>query len=216
MEFEEPSSSTFVYMGWSVDLHRVGPFVLPSAKRQKILPGLRNVRSLLLDQGADHVRILETTFLPPLPGAPHFDVALLADGPGISVQMAEQLVESSGVSPAQWMTVAHDVARFGDTDRHPGPVLLNHFVGSASPAATVAAWRGISQWYRAILGVDNSTLLEPEPNSRFLVINYAGIPGSVSRFMLDQIARPSFYRSVIGPLTSIGSHACPLFARRIS
>ena len=62
----------------------------------------------------------------------------------------------------------------------------------------------------------NSTLIEFTDSQPFAVMNYASIPGPVTRFMLDQMLRPSFYRNVTGRLKKIGARPLPVFARRIN
>ncbi|MDH6245541.1 hypothetical protein [Mycobacterium sp. OTB74] len=63
--------------------------------------------------------------------------------------------------------------------------------------------------------MDNSTLLAFDDASRFVIVNYASIPGPVVRFMADQLLRPSFRTNVMGPLASVDARALPLFARRV-
>lgn len=211
-----PIPGRFLYVAWNVSLRLIGPFVTPSRARHRALDAIRShIGALESIPGIGSIRLLESTFVVPLPGAPRFDVALLVDGSDAAVETAQSVVGQLDVGEHWLMTSACNVKRFGDTDGPAGPILLNHFASSRSSSDVAGVWSGISEWYGRVLGVDNSTLLALDESDRYVMMNYARIPGSVVRFMADQVLRPSFRSHVVGPLKSLDARALPVFARRI-
>lgn len=203
-------------MAWKVHLRLIGPFVMPSPVRRRklatIQSGLAQLASL---PGMGSVRLLESMFVVPLPGGPRFDVALLIDGTEEAIEAARLVIERLDIGECAVAASGCNVERFGDTDGRDGPILLNHFISSRPAAEVAAVWSAISDWYARVLGVDNSTLLAFEDSPRFVVMNYASIPGPVVRFMADQLLRPSFRQNVLGPLKAVDAQALPVFARRV-
>jgi hypothetical protein len=190
--------------------------VLPSEVRRRQLAAVRGALAQLESiPGIGCARLLESTFVVPLTGGPRFDVAILINGSEEAIDAARQVIERSGVGEPSFVAAACNVERFGDTDALDGPILLNHFISSRSAEEVARVWSGISDWYGEVLGVDNSTLLAFDDSFRFVVVNYASIPGPVVRFMADQLVRPSFRENVLGPLKTVDARALPLFARRV-
>lgn len=217
MERSDPITGEVAYLAWSIEFRCLGPFILPSRRRRRFLNELENLTPALNGEVAvEDIRLFEATFAPPLSGRPRFDIVLIANGrPGITATIDERVGAALSVKPAIARS-ARNAIRFGDTDRAPGQVLLNHFASSAGASEVAETWTRISEWYGSTLGVTNSTLLvfdEPRP---YAVLNYARVPGPVPRFMLDQLLRPSFYSHVRAKLKSVDARALPVFARRIS
>lgn len=206
----------FLYTAWNVHLRLIGPVVAPSQARRRKLDAIGECLTQLESiPGMGSVRLLESTFIVPLPGAPLFDVALLIDGSEEAVEAARLVVDRIDIGEPSLMTSASNVERFGDTDTYDRPILLNHFVSSRPAGEVARVWSGISDWYGQVLGVDNSTLLAFDKPSRYVVMNYAGIPGPVVRFMAGQVLRPSFRSHVLDPLKTVDARALPVFARRV-
>ncbi|MBB5918316.1 hypothetical protein BJY24_007228 [Nocardia transvalensis] len=213
----ETIPTEFTYFAWNIDLHTAGPFVRPSDHRRSALEKIRRVaRDLDAHNGVHRVRLFESTFIPPLPDRPRFDVILLTDSDGPVRAEFDVARKRHDVPDPALVTAATNAARFGDTDNLDGPILLNHFVGETDPQTAISAWKTISQWYASVLDVTNSTLLEFEPGTPYLIVNYAVVPGPVPRFMANQLLRPSFYRNVNRRLGKIGARARPLFAKRVA
>jgi hypothetical protein len=212
----EPIPGRFLYIAWNTHLRLIGPFVAPSHARHRKLDAIRTCLTQLESiPGMGSVRLLESTFVVPLPGAPRFDVALLIDGSAAAVETAQLMIGRLNIGEPALMTSACNVQRFGDTDSLDGPILLNHFLSSRPSSEVARVWSGISDWYGQVLGVDNSTLLAFADSCRYVVMNYASIPGPVVRFMADQVLRPSFRSHVVGPLKTVDARALPVFARRV-
>lgn len=216
MKATERVPGKFLYLAWNVHLRLIGPFVAPSSARHRTLGSLQSGLTRLESiPGMGSVRLLESTFVAPLPGAPRFDVALLINGSDEAIAAARGLLAALDIGEPSLITSASNVQRFGDTDSSDGPILLNHFTSASSPEDVASVWSGISDWYGQVLGVDNSTLLAFEDPCGYVVMNYASIPGPVVRFMAGQLLRPSFRSQVIAPLKTVDARALPVFARRV-
>lgn len=216
IEYIEPLSDVFTYVAWEVDPRRVGPVFLESSMRSVVAHELTVISDSIAQlPGVGRVRALETTFIPPLRGAPSFDLVILARA---DRDLRPELLEaatSAGLPEPVLAVSAINAAKFGDTEEADGNILLNHFAGSATPAAAIDAWRSVSSWYAQVLHVDNSTLLQFDQPAPFLIMNYVRIPGRVPAFLAQQLARPSFYRNVSAVLGKVGIHPFPVFVRSI-
>lgn len=207
----------FTYLAWSVGSPRVGPFVLTSRRRTDAAATLTRIASAVEKlPGVARVRVLGSTFIPPLPGVPQYDLAALAHGEHpLDTELATRAREA-GLPEPVLATTARNVVRFGDTDASDGNILLNHFVGKASAPVAVEAWTAATTWYSDVLGVDNSTLLQFEQPAPFLVMNYARIPGAPGPFVLQQILRPSFHQQVGKVLDRAGVRPLPVFLKAVT
>jgi hypothetical protein len=217
--FREPLSSTFVYAAWSIDPVRIGPFVRSSRARRQGIEVIGGIaRTLAQRPDVEGIRLFETSFIPPLPGVPNYDVVMLVCAR--TTQCANGIVNDPLLRSVDSATVftASNAARFGDTESPPSGVniLLNHFVGPSDRSAAVSAWREISAWFAAKLQVDNSTLLYPEDGAPYVLVNYVRLPSAVVPFLLGQLLRPSFHRFVRSLLTRHGLTSLPLFVRPVT
>jgi hypothetical protein len=126
-------------------LRLIGPFVLPSEMRRAHLAALPTVVIQLESMpGITGVRLLESTFVVPLPGGPRFDVVLMVNGDDVAIESAHRVISRSGLPEPSFESTARNVERFGDTDALDGPILLNHFASSRSPEEVARVWTGIS------------------------------------------------------------------------
>ncbi|MGO1971647.1 MAG: hypothetical protein ACTH2Q_01690 [Propionibacteriaceae bacterium] len=159
---------------------------------------------------------LEATVIAPIKGGPEYDLTLLVHSvEPLQAELIGRASESGFPEPVLALT-AKNSGLIGDTEAQDGEILLNHFVGTASPQVAVETWKSVSTWYLDKLGVDNSTLLEYTGDPPFLLMNYARLPGKVVPFLAGQLTRPSFYRVVRRQLHEAGITPYPLFARRAS
>ena len=212
MQLIDPIPGHFTYVAWRVSPPRLITTASSTPRRDL----LDQVATLLpsLGPAATDTRLFEVTSIAPVPGRPTNDVIALVNAGTDLTRTIEQAAIEAGIAPSLTLP-ATNAARFGATDAHPGPFLLNHFVGDVTADRAAQAWRTISNWYADTLGVDNSTLLQFEPQAPFVITNYVGIPTNVPRFMAAQMLRPSFYGNVARPLSRLGLRPCPVFARRI-
>jgi hypothetical protein len=217
--FLEPLTSTFVYVAWSVDPVRMGPFVRRSAVRREKIDEIRGlVDGLMRRREIEGVRLFEASFMPPLPNLPAYDVVMLARARSTEGAVClSQDHQLKATDPAT-VFVAGNGARFGVTENGPARanILLNHFVGPPDRPDAVTAWRAVSGWYTAKAGVDNSTLLRSEDPAPFILVNYVRLPATVVGFLLNQLLRPSFHRYVRALLAQHQLTALPLFVRNVS
>jgi hypothetical protein len=214
----EPLSCSFLYVAWSVDPVRVGPFVRPSDRRRRKIDEIRHIAGVLTDDPEiDGVRLFEASFMPPLPDMPKYDVVMLARAH--TTESAAQILQDRRLARIEPTTafVATNGARFGVTEngRADANILLNHFVGPSDRSAAVKAWRALSGWYTAKVGVDNSTLLRTEDGAPFVLVNYVRLPATVVGFLLNQLLRPSFHRYVRALLEHHRLTSLPLFVRNV-
>lgn len=219
-QFTEPVPGPWLYLGLDVDPRTIGPRVRPSAERARVIA---RCHALLADVGAGdeggpaQATVLETVLIPPISGVPRLDVVVLARAgtapvDGAPLAAVRAAFEAEGLPVVQAMT-AHNVRRFGDTERTRDAVfLLNHFTAADADAAQ-AAWEDISGWYTAVLGVDNSTLLRPEPAAPYALVNYVRLPGAPVPFLLRQLLSPSYYPQVRARLRAHGMAFLPLLLR---
>ena len=214
--FVEPLGSTFVYVAWRVDPVRVGPFVRRSDIRRAKIDEIRTLAGVLTHRREiEGVRLFETSFMPPLPNMPNYDVVMLARAGSTeaAAQIGTITVEGNrsddgipGLQCACFGVTENGMARAN--------ILLNHFVGPPDRSAAMTAWRAISGWFTTKMGVDNSTLLCTEDPAPFVLVNYVRLSrGPVVGFLLNQLLRPSFHRYVRALLKRYQSTPLPLFVR---
>lgn len=216
MRFEEPLGGWFTHLTWNIDLRLRGPFVRPSTRRTEFEEPLTSLATRLLEDGdALTASALEVTVLPPLAGGPRYDLALLIRAEEPLGEVLTDRASACGLPAPTLALAGRNAGRFGRTEGRDGAILLNHFAGSSTPEHATEAWKAVSQWYVDALGVDNSTLLEFDPEAPFLTMNYAVIPGRVTPFLAGQLLRPSFHRVVRRRLRESGITPLPLFARRL-
>jgi hypothetical protein len=214
--FTAPIPGTWLYLGLAADPRTIGPRVRRSTERARVIA---RCHALLDEVGGDlaEATVFETVLIPPIRGVPRFDVVVLARagvGPGDAGALAavRAAFEADGVPVVQAMT-AHNVRRFGDTERtRDATFLLNHFTAADADTAQ-AAWEDISGWYAAVLGVDNSTLLRPEPAAPYALVNYVRLPIAPVPFLLRQLVSPSYYRQVRARLRAHRMAFLPLLLR---
>ena len=209
-----PQPGWFTYVAWTLTSARLGPFVVPNARRRQAVHILGSVvHEVEQVAGVDQVRVLEATFIPPLRGGPRYDLVVLARGNAPVTDNLLACSRAAGMPDPSFVATARNVVRFGDTEEPAGNILLNHFLGTTDASSAVDAWTSAARWYSDELHVDNSTLLQFEQPAEFLIMNYARIPGAVLPFMAQQLLRPSFYRQVQAVLRRTGVRPFPIFLK---
>lgn len=213
--FRPPSTSGFLYVGLSVDPPRL-PLVRSSRTREDAV-GACLAAGAALAERSDVLRttVFEAVLMPPLEGAPRFDVTMLieTDGP-------ESLGDVGGAAEvgavgAELVMPAVNPTRIGTTeDPLEGVYLFNHFRADDADTA-VRVWEDLAGWYIAKVGVDNSLPLRAVGPSPFPFVNYARLPGRAVPFLLNQLLRPSFHRFVRRRLREHGMTALPVLYRPV-
>lgn len=213
--FTDPLPGPWLYLGLSVDPRTWGPRVRPSAERTRAIERCRALLGRL--DGLVDATVLETVLIPPIGGVPRYDVVVLArggDGDGGALAAARTAFADASLPVALAMT-ARNVRRFGDTARtRAATFLLNHFT-APDPDTAQAVWEDISGWYAGVLGVDNSTLLRPDPGAPYALVNYVRLAGAPVPFLLRQLVTPSYYRQVRARLRAHDMAFRPLLLRPV-
>ena len=94
-----------------------------------------------------------------------------------------------------------------------GTFLFNHY--GRGPRRRCGERGDLTGWYTTKTGVDNSTLLRPIGEAPYAFVNYVRLPRGPIRFMLDQLARPSFHTFVRTKLRANGMVAMPLLCEPV-
>ncbi len=217
--FREPSTDRFVYAGWSVDPPRV-PRVGRSSRRREAID---RIATLATDSERDPevvgVAVYETRLIAPVPGTPRLDVLLLARA--TTGAAATRVVDAVRAHEPDLLMRARNTRRIGDTDAPgTGTFLFNHF-SATDPATAVPAWEQAGAWFVAKMGVDNSTLLQPDDDAddadddSYPLVNYVQAPCGPGAFLRRQLTRPSFHTHVRRLLREYGMVSFPLLARQV-
>ncbi|RKS08809.1 hypothetical protein DFP74_4531 [Nocardiopsis sp. Huas11] len=158
-------------------------------------------------------RVFEAVLMPPLKGAPRFDVTMLVETGSPAVLDAVRAAADFDALGADLVMPAVNPARIGDTeDPADGVYLFNHFVAEDGDAG-VRVWEDLAGWYTVKTGVDNSLPLRAVGPSPFAFVNYARLPGGAAAFLVTQLARPGFHRFVRRRLRENGMTALPVLYR---
>ena len=214
--FDEPSADRFLYAGWSVDPPARLPFVRRSDER-----ALTIARCCEYAAGAERrtgtmsATVFETEVMPPLPGAPRYDVLMLLRVESQQA-LAREAAEVRDLAPTFTMS-AWNSRRIGDTDRTgDATCLFNHFVAQRPDAAS-AGFDQVAGWFPDKLGVDNTTLLQPDDQEAapYAFVNYVRVPGGARSFLLGMLLRPSFHTHVRRVLKAHHMQALPLLAKPV-
>lgn len=215
-QFAEPEPYGFLYLGFQAEPAQRAPVYPRTPARRRAAARLVQAVPALVDRpDVASVRIFRAVFIPPLPGAPRYDLVMLIRTVRVDdLETVRGCAEVSALAGEQ-ILAGGNVARIGDTEaRTDGTFLLNHF--TAAPGADAeAVWRSVTGWYVAKTGVDNSTALRPTGPSSFALVNYVRLPAGPVRFLAGQLTRPSFHRFVRATLDANGMRALPAFHRLV-
>ncbi|WP_435112257.1 hypothetical protein [Nocardiopsis synnemataformans] len=214
-KFRSPSTSGFVYVGLSVDPPHA-PLVRSSSERDDAIEEcLAAARRLSTRDGVVRTRVFEAVLIPPLKGSPRFDVMMLVET--ASPEHNDDVIASARFDQlgADLVMSADNPARVGDPESpSTGVYLFNHFTARDKEAG-IRVWEGLTGWYTAKTGIDNSAPLRSVDNERFAFVNYARLPGGAASFMVNQLTRPSFHRFVRKQIKANGMVALPILCRPV-
>ncbi|NDL59496.1 hypothetical protein [Phytoactinopolyspora mesophila] len=212
-----PEPHGFIYLGFQADQAPKGPhYRATPRRRQQALHLIEAAQSLERWPSIASVRVFRTHLVPPLPGAPRHDLAML-----LRTATVKDLAEVRNVAEVKALggtevLVGTNAARIGNTEADEESIfLLNHFTvaGDANP---VEVWRGLTDWYTSKIHVDNSTALRSvDAHSPFALVNYVRLPANPPSFLVNQLLRPSFHRVIRAALKEHQMRALPGFYRMI-
>lgn len=215
-QFAEPEPHGFIYLGFQAEPRQRLPVYPRTPHRRRAAARLvQAVPALVRRPDVASVGVFRAVFIPPLPGTPRYDLAMLIRTVGVDQLDAVRTCDEVSALAGEQILAGVNVARIGDTEaRTDGTFLFNHF--TAEPEVdTETVWRSVTGWYTSKTGVDNSTALRPTGPSRFALVNYARLPAGPIRFLSGQLARPSFHRFVRSTLDAHGIRALPAFHRPV-
>jgi hypothetical protein len=210
--FTDPEPHGFIYLGFQAQPARPLPvYTRTSRRRREAARLLRAVPAIARRPDVASARVFRAVFIPPIPGTPRYDLAMLIrTGRPDQLEAVRTCDELAAVNGEQ-LLAGVNVARIGDTEaRTDGIFLFNHFTAGRDTDAE-AVWRFLAGWYTTKTGVDNSTALRPTAPSPFVLVNYARLPAGALRFVSGQLVRPSFHRFVRATLDAHGMRALPAF-----
>lgn len=210
--FTAPEPHGFLYLGFQAEPRQRLPFYRQtSGRRSHAVRLVAAADAIGRRPDVVSVRVFRAVLIPPLPGAPRYDLVML-----VRTTWVEQL----GATPAWDEIAALDgevilAGRIGETEAGGrGAFLFNHF-SAGSGADPVGVWRSLTGWYTRKTGVDNSTALRATEPSQFPFVNYARLPAGPVPFLVNQLARPSFHKVVRAALDANDLRALPAFHRLI-
>jgi hypothetical protein len=227
--FADPTPYGYLYAGFTVDPPRRAPVVRRSRLRDEAIAHL-SVLASRFDELPQVVKatVFRAVFLPPIPDAPRFDVAMLVRTTSPEALGDVQASEPYAQLGADSVITAYNSRRIGATEPFApdgtgrdsdtfssSSYLFNHFAASDPDEAT-AAWESLNGWFLTKTGVDNSTLLRPHNSTPYAVINYVRLPGRTLPFLLHQLIRPTFTTFVRATLRRNGLTAVPAFFTPVS
>ncbi len=215
-EFAEPEPYGFIYLGFQAEPAQRSPVHTRTPRRQRAAAQLvQAVPALLRRADVMSVRIFRAVFIPPLPGAPRYDLAMLIRTRRVDQLQTVRASDEISALAGEHILAGVNAARIGDTDaRTDSAFLFNHFTAAPDTDAE-AVWRSVTGWYTAKTGIDNSTALRPIGPSSFALVNYARLPAGPIRFLAGQLTRPSFHRFVRATLDAHGMRALPAVHRLV-
>lgn len=213
-----PEPCAFIHLGIHSGVPVRTPLVPRTARRRTAATRVIAAAEAL-EQHIDVVsaRVFQAAVLPPLPGLPRHDLAVLIRVENASALDGVRESESYRRLGGTELLAGINAAKFGETEASTnGYFLFNHFTvdGDSDP---LEAWLGLTDWYASKIGVDNSTALRrgDGESSRFPFVNYVRLPSSPPTFLANQLLRPSFHRVVRRTLEHNGMRALPGFYRMI-
>ncbi|EEP74759.1 hypothetical protein MCAG_05086 [Micromonospora sp. ATCC 39149] len=214
--FAEPEPYGFIYLGFQAEPAQRSPVYTRTPRRQQVAAKLAQaVPALVRREDVVSVRIFRAVFIPPLPGAPRYDLAMLIRTMRVDQLQTVRTCDEVSVFAGEQILAGVNVARIGDTEaRTDGDFLFNHFTAVPDTDAE-AVWRSVTGWYTTKTGVDNSTALRPIGPSSFALVNYARLPAGSIRFLSGQLTRPSFHRFVRATLDAHKMRALPAVHRLV-
>lgn len=232
----EPRPTGFIYLAGTVAPSPL-PFVLPNARRRKLLAEVKDLaRALAQMDRVQQVRVFRAIVRPPTArfsrylkqraGTLHpadYDVMVLveAESPeaarAIRHAPACRAIEEALTRSAQstFVMVARNAKRIADVDAtRPGLYLFNHFAAD-EPATMLVLWDYLAGWYVAETGLRNSEALVPLPGERtdYAVVNWARWDSSPLVHFWSQLSKRSFWRYVTGNLEANHAASMPIYCR---
>lgn len=232
VQLMEPPPLGYIHVAAAVEPPARGPLPGRSPEKRALLANLKSLaRQLERLYTVAKATVYRGILAPPPAGyakekAAHvarYDVVVLIEttSPEVidEVQRAEPyklLLEAvtEAASDLHVMT-ARCVRRVGDVDKtRQGLFLFNYFVAQDAEVA-LELWDYLAGWYAVETGLHNSTLLAPTGggDADYVFVNHARWDESLPRFMVRQMAKPSFFTYMLANLRANRTGAMPVLYR---
>ncbi|MFD9124827.1 hypothetical protein [Kitasatospora sp. NPDC059571] len=226
----DPPRHGYVYLAAAVAPPTGPPFPRANERRTGLLDRLKALAGEIeADESVERATVYRAIVIPPATGyarQPRFhqaryDVAVLVETTSVDrldgledTDPYRALVTAVGKASADTLVMrASCLKSTGDVDKsRPGLFLFNHFVAE-DRAVALELWDHLAGWYARETGLDNSTLLQPIGDADYAFVNHARWDVGVPRFLLRQLARPSFRSYVQTNLLVNRTGAMPLLYR---
>lgn len=226
----EPPPLGYIQVAAAVEPPSRGPLPGRSPRKQALLATLKSLaRQLERLETVEKATVYRAILVPPPAGyakekASHVarhDVVLLIEttSPEVidEVQRTEPyklaLEAVTGATSDVLVMTARCVRRIGDVDKtRQGLFLFNYFVAD-DPEVALELWDYLAGWYVVETGLRNSTLLAPIGDADYVFVNHARWDESLPRFMVRQMAKPSFFTYMLANMRANRTGAMPLLYR---
>jgi hypothetical protein len=200
------------------------PFPRSSPRKTALLERLKSLARQVESLGAVHrVTVYKAVVVPPPAGyakqagvhVARYDVAVLIEttspetvGEVETSEPYKALSETLGDAASDLHVMTARCARsLGDVDKtRPGLYLFNYFVAEDTPEL----WEWLAGWYTVETGLHNSTVLQPLEPADYAFVNHARWDYSLPRFMVRQLAKPSFRGYVLSNLLANRTGSMPV------
>jgi hypothetical protein len=233
-----PTTRGYIYLAGHVrSRFDALPFVLPNARRSKLLARVKAL-ARQLEQLDDVVQatVFRAIVRPPTAG---FSSYLKSRQPGLHVAKFDVMLLIQTESPTDIQSVqaspiyravleafqrraeavceieARNARRIGDVDTtRQGLFLFNHFAAD-DPDVMLDLWEHLAGWYAVETGLDNSVALTPNDRSRsdYAIVNWARWNEIPLLHFWHQLSKRSFWSYVTANLEANHAGSMPVYCR---
>lgn len=230
---EPPSSTGFRLLAARLD-HRRGFLTSRRQKRDLLRGNVDAASALSSTPEMVDVAVFSRLLTPPGgsdPGGRHFgtrrpfhpDVVVLAEtvdlaaARGLAGQGAWQRMVSAvrDRSAAHVDLVAANVRRMGAVDHDRDGVFLFNFFAADDRDQCLAVWQHTAGWFQQETRLDNSTVLLPEDDDRFAIVNHCRWDG-LADILPSIVLKPSFRSFVLRHFEANATTPVPVLYRRVA
>ncbi|MEJ8475244.1 hypothetical protein [Roseibium algae] len=189
----EPTQSGYLFLALEVDHRPPVGFFVESQRKKTLIKNLKALARQLLDSNdVLEATVFKAMIVPPGRGAllkdrpevniARFDVTLLvefttpeaAQSFASSVQWQEALTSADKLASKSITVTASNARRIGPVDHSRDGVFLFNYFYADSLDLNLQVWNYTAGWFEDQTGLDNSTLLlpDPKPGISYTIINH--------------------------------------------
>jgi hypothetical protein len=232
----EPTTLGYLYVAAAVQPSGRFPFVLPSARRSRLLARLKEpARQIERLDDVVKATVFRAIVMPP---TGRFSSYLKQRGASIHVANFDVVVLIQTTSPLATRKVqatptfdallqalrsqakdvrvitARNARRIADVDTTgKGLFLFNHFAADDA-GVMLQLWDYLAGWYAVETGLDNSVAMRPlDGDPDYAIVNWARWDTSLLRHFWSQLSKKSFRRFVLANLEANHAASMPIYHR---